>query len=145
MSSGLFHLHKAQAAVPLGAVKEEDLRLVFRGHQHQGPAQGGRAWASEAGNHALQSWAGSPSCRSAVRTTAAAEGQAARSSSGAQDAALGLLLAEAGSARTPLIGPKPQCLRGAARYIAAQWISAFSTGLRPGRRQARMELRANRP
>jgi hypothetical protein len=34
---GLFHLREAQAAVELGAVEEQLLRLVFRGHQHQPP------------------------------------------------------------------------------------------------------------
>ena len=33
----LLHLLKAQAAVDLGAVEEELLRLVLRGHQHQPP------------------------------------------------------------------------------------------------------------
>ena len=34
---GLFHLLEAQAAVALGAVEEQLLRLVFGGHQHQPP------------------------------------------------------------------------------------------------------------
>ena len=34
---GLLHLLKAQAAVDLGAVEEQLLRLVLRGHQHQPP------------------------------------------------------------------------------------------------------------
>ena len=34
---GLLHLLKAQAAVDLGAVEEQLLRLVLRGHQHQSP------------------------------------------------------------------------------------------------------------
>ena len=37
VGDGLLHLLKAQAAVDLGAVEEQLLRLVLRGHQHQPP------------------------------------------------------------------------------------------------------------
>ena len=37
VGDGLLHLLKAQAAVDLGAVEEQLLRVVLRGHQHQTP------------------------------------------------------------------------------------------------------------